>query len=553
MAKQLIFSEDARRKLKIGIDTVATAVSTTLGPKGRNVAIDKKWGAPTITHDGVSVAKEIELEDPYENMGAQLFKEAAIKTNDIAGDGTTTATVLAQHMVHEGLKNVAAGANPMQLKLGIEAATTALSKKIRDMAVSIDSFDEIASVASISAQDPEIGRLIAEVMDKVGKDGVITVEESRALEFETEYVEGMQFDRGYISPYFITDADTMESVVEDAYILIHDKKISSAQDMVPILEKLVQIGKKNLVIIAEDIDGEALATLVLNKLRGMINALAIKAPGFGDRRKAMLQDIAVLTGGQVITEEMGRKLESVQITDLGRAAKVVSTKDDTTIVDGQGDEAQIAARVEQIKVEIDRSTSDYDGEKLQERLAKLAGGVAVIRVGAATEVELKEKKHRVEDALSATRAAVEEGIVPGGGVALLNALPALEGVEVAAGDPTTGVGILRQALEAPMRKISENAGKNGDVIIQNVRRAQEEQDDQYIGYNVLTGEYENMIKAGIIDPAKVTRGALENAASIAAMILTTEVLITDLPEDDKAMPAAPDMGGMGGMGGGMGF
>ena len=550
MAKQLIFSEDARRKLKIGIDTVATAVSTTLGPKGRNVAIDKKWGAPTITHDGVSVAKEIELEDPYENMGAQLFKEAAIKTNEIAGDGTTTATVLAQHMVHEGLKNVAAGANPMQLKLGIEAATTVLSNKIRDMSVNIDSFDEIASVASISAQDPEIGRLIAEVMDKVGKDGVITVEESRALEFETEYVEGMQFDRGYISPYFITDADTMESIVEDAYILIHDKKISSAQDMVPILEKLVQIGKKNLVIIAEDIDGEALATLVLNKLRGMINALAIKAPGFGDRRKAMLQDIAVLTGGQVITEEMGRKLESVQITDLGRAAKVVSTKDDTTIVDGQGDESQIAARVEQIKVEIDRSTSDYDGEKLQERLAKLAGGVAVIRVGAATEVELKEKKHRVEDALSATRAAVEEGIVPGGGVALINALPALEGVKVAVGDPTTGVGILRQALESPMRKISENAGKNGDVIIQNVRRAQEEQDDQYIGYNVLTGEYENMIKAGIIDPAKVTRGALENAASIAAMILTTEVLITDLPEEDKAMPAAPDMGGMGG---GMGF
>lgn len=553
MAKQLIFSEDARRKLKIGIDTVATAVSTTLGPKGRNVAIDKKWGAPTITHDGVSVAKEIELEDPYENMGAQLFKEAAIKTNEIAGDGTTTATVLAQHMVHEGLKNVAAGANPMQLKLGIEAATTALANKIRNMAVNIDSFDEIASVASISAQDPEIGRLIAEVMDKVGKDGVITVEESRALEFETEYVEGMQFDRGYISPYFITDADTMESIVEDAYILIHDKKISSAQDLVPILEKLVQIGKKNLVIIAEDIDGEALATLVLNKLRGMINALAIKAPGFGDRRKAMLQDIAVLTGGQVITEEMGRKLESVQITDLGRAAKVVSTKDDTTIVDGQGDESQIAARVEQIKVEIDRSTSDYDGEKLQERLAKLAGGVAVIRVGAATEVELKEKKHRVEDALSATRAAVEEGIVPGGGVALINALPALEGVEVAAGDPTTGVGILRQALEAPMRKISENAGKNGDVIIQNVRRAQEEQDDQYIGYNVLTGEYENMIKAGIIDPAKVTRGALENAASIAAMILTTEVLITDIPEEENAMPGAPDMGGMGGMGGGMGF
>jgi chaperonin GroEL len=553
MAKQLIFSEDARRKLKKGIDTVATAVSTTLGPKGRNVAIDKKWGAPTITHDGVSVAKEIELEDPFENMGAQLFKEAAIKTNDIAGDGTTTATVLAQHMVHEGLKNVAAGANPMQLKLGIEAATAALAAKIRDMAVEIDAFDEIASVASISAQDPEIGRLIAQVMDKVGKDGVITVEESRALEFETEYVEGMQFDRGYISPYFITDADTMESIVEDAYILIHDKKISSAQDMVPILEKLVQIGKKNLVVIAEDIDGEALATLVLNKLRGMINALAIKAPGFGDRRKAMLQDIAVLTGGQVITEEMGRKLDSVQISDLGRAAKIVSTKDETTIVDGQGEESQIAARVEQIKVEIDRSTSDYDREKLQERLAKLAGGVAVIRVGAATEVELKEKKHRVEDALSATRAAVEEGIVPGGGVALLNALPALDDVEVAAGDPSTGVGILRQALEAPMRKIAENAGKNGDVIIQNVRRAQEEQGDPYIGYNVLTGEYENMIKAGIIDPAKVTRGALENAASIAAMILTTEAMITDIPEEEKAMPGAPDMGGMGGMGGGMGF
>ena len=553
MAKQLIFSEDARRRLKRGIDTVATAVSTTLGPKGRNVAIDKKWGAPTITHDGVSVAKEIELEDPFENMGAQLFKEAAIKTNDIAGDGTTTATVLAQHMVHEGLKNVAAGANPMQLKLGIEAATVALAAKIRDMAVEIDDFDEIASVASISAQDPEIGRLIAQVMDKVGKDGVITVEESRALEFETEYVEGMQFDRGYISPYFITDADTMESIVEDAYILIHDKKISSAQDMVPILEKLVQIGKKNLVVIAEDIDGEALATLVLNKLRGMINALAIKAPGFGDRRKAMLQDIAVLTGGQVITEEMGRKLDSVQISDLGRAAKFVSTKDETTIVDGQGEESQIAARVEQIKVEIDRSTSDYDREKLQERLAKLAGGVAVIRVGAATEVELKEKKHRVEDALSATRAAVEEGIVPGGGVALLNALPALDDVEVAAGDPTTGVGILRQALEAPMRKIAENAGKNGDVIIQNVRRAQEEQGDPYIGYNVLTGEYENMIKAGIIDPAKVTRGALENSASIAAMILTTEALITDIPEEETPMPAAPDMGGMGGMGGGMGF
>ena len=543
-AKQLVFSEDARRKLKRGIDTVASAVSTTLGPKGRNVAIDKKFGAPTITHDGVTVAKEIELEDPYENMGAQLFKEAAIKTNDIAGDGTTTATVLAQHMVHEGLKNVAAGANPMLLKQGIEIGTQALANKIRSMAISIDSHDEIASVASISAQDAEIGKLIATVMDKVGNNGVITVEESKALEFETEYVEGMQFDRGYISAYFITDADTMEAVIEDAYILIHDKKISSAQDIIPVLEKLVQIGRKNLVIIAEDVDGEALATLVLNKLRGMINALAIKAPGFGDRRKAMLQDIATLTGGQVITEEMGRKLESVQITDLGRAGKVVSTKDDTTVVDGKGDEKEIAGRVEQIKVEIDRSTSDYDKEKLQERLAKLSGGVAIIRVGAATEVELKEKKHRVEDALSATRAAVEEGIVPGGGVALLNALPALDEVTTPAGDITTGVNILRVALEAPMRKIAENAGMNGDVIIQNVRRMQDEKGDPQLGYNVMTGEYLNMVKAGIIDPAKVTRGALENAASIAAMILTTEALVTDIPEDKKA-PAMPGGGGMG--------
>ncbi len=544
MSKQLVFSEDARRKLKRGIDTVATAVSTTLGPKGRNVAIDKKFGAPTITHDGVTVAKEIELEDPYENMGAQLFKEAAIKTNDIAGDGTTTATVLAQHMVHEGLKNVAAGANPMLLKQGIEIGTQALANKIRSMAISIDSFDEIASVASISAQDPEIGKLIATVMDKVGKDGVITVEESKLLEFETEYVEGMQFDRGYISPYFVTDAEHMEAVIEDAYILIHDKKISSAQDIIPVLEKLVQIGRKNLVIIAEDVDGEALATLVLNKLRGMINALAIKAPGFGDRRKAMLQDIAVLTGGEVITEEMGRKLDSVQISDLGRAGKVVSTKDDTTVIDGKGDEKAINGRVDQIKVEIDRSTSDYDKEKLQERLAKLAGGVAVIRVGAATEVELKEKKHRVEDALSATRAAVEEGIVPGGGVALLNALPALDDVKTQAGDITTGVNILRVALEAPMRKIAENAGMNGDVIIQNVRRLQDEKGDAQLGYNVMTGEYPNMVKAGIIDPAKVTRGALENAASIAAMILTTEALITDMPEDKKA-PAMPGGGGMG--------
>ena len=548
MAKQLAFSEEARRKLKKGIDTLATAVSTTLGPKGRNVALDKKFGAPTITHDGVTVAKEIELEDPYENMGAQLLKEAATKTNDIAGDGTTTATVLAQNIVNEGLKNIAAGANPMLLKRGIEAGTAALADKIRSMAISIDDKAEIASVASISAQDTSIGELIADVMDKVGKDGVITVEESRSLEFETEYVEGMQFDRGYISPYFVTDSDTMEAVIEDAYILIHDKKISSAQDIIPILEKLVQTGKKNLVIISEDVDGEALATLVLNKLRGMINALAIKAPGFGDRRKAMLQDIAVLTGGQVITEEMGRKLDSVQLSDLGRAAKIVSSKDDTTVVDGQGDEAQIKARVEQIKVEIDRSTSDYDREKLQERLAKLAGGVAIIRVGAATEVELKEKKHRVEDALSATRAAVEEGIVPGGGVALLNALPALNDVVLPEGDQMTGIGILQRALEAPMRKIAENAGQNGDVVIQNVRQAQEKANNSNIGYNVMSGEYIDMVKAGIIDPAKVTRGALENAASIASMVLTTEALITDIPEEEPAMPAG---GGM--PGGGMGF
>ncbi len=545
MAKQLIFSEDARRKLKKGIDVVATAVSTTLGPKGRNVALDKKFGAPTITHDGVTVAKEIELEDPYENMGAQLLKEAATKTNDIAGDGTTTATVLAQHITHEGLKNIAAGANPMLLKRGIEAGTAALAEKIRSMAISIDSKEEIASVATISAQDANIGKLIAEVMDKVGKDGVITVEESRGLEFETEYVEGMQFDRGYISAYFVTNSDTMESVVENPFILIHDKKISSAQDIIPVLEKMVQIGQKNLVVIAEDVDGEALATLVLNKLRGMINALAVKAPGFGDRRKAMLQDIATLTGGQVITEEMGRKLDSVQLSDLGRAAKVVANKDNTTVVDGRGDESMIKGRVEQIRVEIERSTSDYDREKLQERLAKLAGGVAIIRVGAATEVELKEKKHRVEDALSATRAAVEEGIVPGGGVALLNALSALDQVTVHPGDETTGVVILRRALEAPMRKIAENAGQNGDVVIQNVRRMQQEKGDNQIGYDVLGGDYINMVKSGIIDPAKVTRGALENAASIAAMILTTEALITDLPEKKDA-PAMPP-GGPGGM------
>ncbi len=545
MAKQLEFSEDARRKLKAGVDTLAKAVVTTLGPKGRNVALDKKWGAPTITHDGVTVAKEIELEDPFENMGAQLLKEAATKTNDIAGDGTTTATLLAQTIVNEGLKNVTSGINPMLLKRGLEKGTTALSAAISEMAIDIETREEIASVAAISAQDQAIGDLIAEVMHKVGKDGVITVEEAKGLTFETTYVEGMQFDRGYISPYFITDSESMEASIEDAYILIYDKKISAANDIVPVLEKLVQIGKRELVIIAEDIDGEALATLVLNKLRGMVNALAIKAPGFGDRRKAMLQDIAILTGGQVITEEMGRKLESATLEDLGRADKIVSTKDDTTIVGGAGDEAQIRGRIEQIKVEIDKSTSDYDGEKLQERLAKLAGGVAVIGVGAATETELKEKKHRVEDALSATRAAVEEGIVAGGGVALINALPALDKVEFANRDEEIGVQILRAALQEPIRKISSNAGLDGAVVLDTVRRKQAETGNKNLGFDVIAGEYVDMVKAGIIDPAKVTKGALQNAASIAAMILTTEALITDIPEPDPPAPPMPPGGGGG--------
>ena len=545
MAKQLAFQENARASLKRGVDKLADAVSTTLGPKGRNVALDKKFGAPTVTHDGVTVAKEIELEDPYENMGAQLLKEAATKTNDIAGDGTTTATVLAQAIVNEGLKNVAAGANPMLLKRGIEAATEAIAKNILSQATPIATKEEIASVASTSAQDAEIGNLIAEVMDKVGKDGVVTFEESRGLEFETDYVEGMQFDRGYISAYFISSPDTMEAVIEEPYILIHDKKISAAQDIVPLLEKIVQLGKRDLVIISEDVDGEALATLVLNKLRGMLNVLAIKAPGFGDRRKAMLQDIAILTGGTVISEETGRKLETVTLDDLGRAGKVVSSKDETTIVDGAGEEGTIKGRIEEIRREIDNSTSDYDREKLQERLAKLSGGVAVIRVGAATETELKEKKHRVEDALSATRAAVEEGIVPGGGVTLINAIAALDGLKFENADMNTGVAIMRKALEMPMRKIASNAGEDGAVIIENVRRLQKSKKNPRIGYNVMTNEFVDTIEAGFPDPAKVTRGAVENAASIAAMILTTEALITDIPEESPAMPS-PD-GGMGGM------
>jgi len=545
-AKQLVFSEDARRKLRNGINVVANAVSATLGPKGRNVAIDRKFGSPTITHDGVSVAKEIELEDPFENMGAQLLKEAATKTNDIAGDGTTTSTVLAHAIVNEGLKALEAGYNPMLLKRGIEMATDAVSEELRKGAVKIDTKEEIGYVATNSAADAEIGGLIADVMDKVGKDGVITVEESKSMQFETEYVEGMQFDRGYLSPYFITDTEQMEAVISDAYVLINEKKISAAQDIVPLLEKLVQLGKRELVIIAEDIDGEALATLVLNKLRGMLNVLAIKAPGFGDRRKAMLQDIAVLTGGTVIAEETGRKLETATVQDLGRAEKVVSDKENTTIVGGKGEKSAITARIKEIRAEIDKSTSDYDREKLQERLAKLSGGVAIIRVGAATETELKEKKHRVEDALSAARAAVEEGIVPGGEISLINAAGALDKVKADNEESKVGVNIVRKALEAPIRKLAANAGQDGSVIIDTVRRTAVEKKNPNIGFNVLTSEYTDMIKAGVIDPVKVVRGALENAASIAAMILTTDVLITDIPEENKA-PAMPP-GGMGGMG-----
>ena len=542
MAKDIIFSDDARRKLIAGVDIVAEAVITTLGPKGRNVALDRKFGAPTITHDGVTVAKEIELEDPFENMGAQLLKEAATKTNDIAGDGTTTSTVLAHAIVTGGMKNLASGANPMLLKRGIEAATKAVADRISSQAIAVKTKADIANVASVSAQDREIGELIAEVFDKVGNDGVITVEDSQGLEFETDYVEGMQFDRGYLSPYFITEPETMESVIEEAYLLIHDKKISAAADLVPLLEKLVQSGKRDLVVIAEDVDGEALATLVLNKLRGMLNVLAVKAPGFGDRRKAMLQDIAVLTGATVISEETGRKLETATIADLGTCEKVTASKDNTTVIGGKGNATEIKGRIEQIRTEIENSTSDYDKEKLNERLAKLSGGVAVIKVGAATETELKEKKHRVEDAVSATRAAIEEGIVPGGGVALINAMHAVKGLEMDSADAQVGVKIVFDSLEIPMRKIAENAGKDGSVIVDTVRRTQAEKKNENIGYDVLAEDFVDMVEAGWIDPAKVTRGALENAASIAAMILTTEALITDLPEENPpAMPAQPPM------------
>ncbi len=531
MAKQLAYSEDARRHLKIGMDALADAVKITLGPKGRNVVLDKRFGPPTITNDGVTIAKEIELEEPFENIGAQLIKEVATKTNDVAGDGTTSATVLAQAMLHEGMKNVAAGANPMAIKKGIEMATATILDAIKKMSTPVTTKAHVSQVASISAADEEIGDLIAEVMEKVGKDGVITVEEGKGIKFETEYVEGMQIDRGYISPYFVTSPERMEAEIEDPYILITDKKISAVADMLPALEKVLQV-TKNVVVIAEDVDGEALATLVVNKLRGTINCLTVKAPGFGDRRKAMLEDMAILTGGAVITEEMGRKLDSITVDDLGRARKVVSTKEETTIIEGKGSDEAIEARIKQIKTLIEATTSDFDKEKLQERLAKLAGGVAVIKVGAATEVELKEKKHRVEDALSATRAAVEEGIVPGGGVAFINSIPTLDKLKVE-GDESTGVAIVRRSLEEPLRMIAQNAGREGSVVVNTVKESK-----TGVGYDALRDDYANMKQRGIIDPAKVVRAELENAASIAAMVLTTESLITDIKEKEKAMPPA---------------
>jgi chaperonin GroEL len=544
MAKQLVFTDEARKRLKGGVDVMANAVKTTLGPKGRNVALDKKFGSPTVTHDGVTVAREVELEDPFENMGAQLLKEAATKTNDIAGDGTTTSVVLAQAIVHEGLRNIAAGANPMLLKRGLEKGGAAVVAEIKAQSTKVEGAhqkEQIAQIATISAADETIGQLIADVMDKVGREGVITVEESKGLQFETEYVEGMQIDRGYISAYFVTNADRMEAVIEDPYILITDKKISAITDILPVLEKLVQVSK-NLIIVAEDIDGEALATLVVNKLRGTLNVLGVKAPGFGDRRKAMLEDIAILTGGNVITEEAGRKLDSTTVQDLGRARRVTSDKDETTFVEGKGSQDKIMGRVKQIKAQIEETTSDFDKEKLQERLAKLAGGVAVIKVGAATEVELKEKKHRVEDALSAARAGVEEGMVPGGEVTLLNAIKALDKVQ-GEGDERTGFNILRRALEEPFRQLVANAGQDGAVMLAAIRRKQEETKSNVWGYEVIKNEIVDLTKAGIIDPAKVVRSAVENAVSIAAMILTTEALITDLPEKEKA-PAMPSGGGM---------
>lgn len=539
MAKQILFNEDARRALGKGVDALANAVKVTLGPKGRNVVLDKKFGAPTITNDGVTIARDIELEDPFENMGAQLVKEVATKTNDVAGDGTTTATILAQAMIQEGMRNVAAGANPMILKRGIEKAVAKLVEEIKKRSIAVSDKASIAQVASISAGDEEVGGLIADAMEKVGKDGVITVEESKTMGTQLSVVEGMQFDRGYISPYMVTDPDKMEAVMSEPYILITDRKIASIQEMLPVLEKVVQAGKE-LLIIAEDVEGEALATLVVNKLRGTFKAVAVKAPGFGDRRKAMLQDIATLTGATVITEDVGRKLDSVTMEDLGTARQVRVTKDETTIVEGHGDPQAIKDRVAQIKAQIAETTSDFDKEKLQERLAKMSGGVAVIEVGAATEVELKDKKYRLEDALNATRAAVEEGIVAGGGTTLIDILPALDEFDED-GDIQTGINLVKRAIEAPLRQIAENAGLEGSVIVAKVKASEDG-----VGFNALKEEYVDMVKAGIVDPAKVTRTALQNAASIAALVLTTETLVADKPEPAPAAPAAPA-----GMGGGM--
>ncbi|HEY90648.1 MAG TPA: chaperonin GroEL [Dehalococcoidia bacterium] len=542
MAKQIVFDDEVRHALKRGIDTLADAVRVTLGPKGHCVALDKKWGAPSVIDDGVTIAKEIELPDPFENMGVQLIKEAATKTNDACGDGTTTSTILAHAIVTNGFKNIAAGAEPMSLKKGIEAATEAIIAELKNKTTEVKGKEQIAQVATITAVDRKIGDLIAEVMEKVGKDGVITVEESKGLEYETEFVEGMQFDRGYISAYFVTNSEKMEAVIEDPYILITDKKISAVSDFLPALEKILQVSK-NLLIISEDIDGEALATLVVNKLRGTLSVLAVKAPGFGDRRKQMLEDIAILTGGTVISEEVGRKLDSVTVEDLGRARRVTSDKDKTTLVEGKGSDEAITARIKQIKAQIEETTSDFDREKLQERQAKLVGGVAVIKVGAATEVELKERKHRVEDALSATRAAVEEGILPGGGVALLNALPVLDKLDVE-GDEATGVDIIRKAVEEPIRAIANNAGKDGSVIVDAVKKSA-----VGVGYDAAADDFGDMVEKGVIDPTKVVRSALQNAASIAAMVLITESLVTDIPEKNNAPAMPPDMGGMGGMGG----
>lgn len=540
MAKQIIYSGEAREKLKIGVDKLANAVTTTLGPRGRNVALDKKWGAPSVTHDGVTVAKEIELPDPFENMGAQLVKEAASKTNDVAGDGTTTATLLAQEIVSQGFKNITAGVNPMILRKGLQQARDLVIKEIEAMAKKISTKEEKASIATISAADSKMGQLIAQALEKVGANGVVTVEESKGMDVEIDYKEGMEFDKGFVSPYFVTNADTLKAEIENAYILITDKKLSSAQELVEALEKIAQ-SAKNLVIIADDVEGEALAVLILNKLKGVLNCVAIKAPGFGDRRKELLEDIAVLTGGKVITEELGRKLDSITLDDLGRADRVIADKDNSVIVGGKGDKSALDGRINQINKQIESATSDWDKEKFQERLAKLAGGVAVISVGAATEIELKEKKHRVEDAVAATRAAVEEGIVPGGGVALLRARKALKNAK-AEGEVKVGLDILEKSLEAPLRKIVENAGIDSGWVVREI----ENSDDVNFGYDVAGMKFVDLVKEGIIDPAKVTKSALQNAVSVALMILTTDALVADIPEKEK--PQTPDMGGMG-MGG----